>query len=283
MNAELTSSFRDHPLLVRRTRFVHQAQPGQHVLREFTHPQPSFAVCEVATQIIGGELPASNGNGEFLFALFPASPATLPDRERAAQQWLCAAHDGHDGVLEVVARDDRILWKAGRAAFLGPPERADEMFSPLIEFAFLEAQIHRLEGEVDAGWTAAHGDIPLTHQVAENAVARWSHVNDMTCRVTKCRMDCCDLRRQLSALNPEVSLTARQLLADLCEKARFSDRLAAVEARIDAMMGLYQVANDRLSAYSYFRREWWLEVWIILVIIAELLAIFVQLWFAGKK
>jgi hypothetical protein len=278
MNAELTSSSRDRPILVRRTCFVSQARPGQQVLREFVHPKPSLAVCDVSTSMVISESPVSNGNGEFLFALFPANSGTLPDRQREARRWLSSAHDGHDGVLEVAAREDRILWKAGRAAFLGPPERADEVFSQLLEFAFLDGQIHRLEAVVAAAWTEARGDIPLTHQVAENGVALWPHVNDMTCRVTKSRMDCCDLRKQLSAPAPENSMAARQLLADLCDKARLSDRLAAVETRIEAMMNLYQVANDRLSAYSYFRREWWLEVWIILVIVVELVAIFVQLW-----
>jgi hypothetical protein len=280
MNAQLTTSLHAPPTLIRRMRFVPRAQPSELVLRKFTHPQPFFAVCDTCAPNATAESPGPDGNDEFLFALFPANPTTLPDQCRDAQQWLNASQNGRDGMVEVDLRDDRVFWKAGRAAFLGSPERADEALTPLIEFAFVEGQIRRLEAEVDAAWMMARGDIPLTHQVAPRDVARWPEINKRTCRVTLCRMDHCDLQRQLESPLAELSVTARQILVDLCGRARLADRLGAMEARIIAMMSLYGAANDRLSAYSYFRREWWLEVWIILVIIAEMAAIFVQLWMA---
>ncbi|HVP11038.1 MAG TPA: hypothetical protein VMV94_07605 [Phycisphaerae bacterium] len=283
MNAELTTLIRNHPLLMRRTRFVSQAQPGERVLRVFCRPQHCLVVSEPFTPDAVAQSVGTNGDKEFLFAIFPAGPGTQVERCQDAQGWLIGSHDNHDGVLEVAVREDRMLWKAGRAAFLGPPERADEALAPLIEFAFVEGQIRRLEAEVDAAWTACHGHISLTHQVMSKDVARWPAVNEMTRRVTLCRMDCCDLRRQLESPSAELSAAARQVYGDLCAGARLADRLAAMEARINAMMSLYSAANDRLSAYSYFRREWWLEVWIILVIIAELAVIFLQLWLAGWK
>jgi hypothetical protein len=277
VNAELTTLLRDRSTFVRRMRFVSQAQPGEHVLREFSRPRPVFAVCDTPSSKPAATPPRSNNDEELLFAVFPTDPDTLADRRREAHVWLAGPHNGNGSPLEVAARDDCVLWKHGRAAFLGPPERADEMLAPLLEFAFVEGQICRLEADVCSAWETAGRDIPLTNQIAPKDVVHWPHVNEMTRQVTLGRMRYCDLSCRLQGPPAELSATARQVLADLSGRARLSDRLAALNGRIEAMMNLYSAANDRLSAYSYFRREWWLEIWIILVIVAEMAAIFVQL------
>jgi uncharacterized Rmd1/YagE family protein len=81
---------------------------------------------------------------------------------------------------------------------------------------------------------------------------------------------------------PTLSLSgpARRLVSELANQADVPDRLKYVDDRLEVFENLYELANDRLSEYSHFVREYRLELWIVALLVVEALLILVELWLA---
>ena len=264
----------------RRVRFVPAAQPHDHVLREFAQPQRTLAICETLTAEACTQVAAGPAvDHELLFLFLPAGAATPPEWQQRAAQWLAGpVAQANHAPLEVMLRSDRVVWRPGRALFQGAPERMDEALAALAEFAFLEGQLRRLERDLDADTVVAQGDVALTHSVTSPDLARREHVNDMTRRTTARRLYLPLLERSLESPSADLSGSARRLLAELGNQADVADRLESLEDRNEVIYDLYELANDRLSEFGYYRSEWWLELWIIVILLAELVGIGLELW-----
>ena len=65
-------------------------------------------------------------------------------------------------------------------------------------------------------------------------------------------------------------------------QAEVVDRLGWLDDRIEVYEDLYELANDRLSEFSYFNREYRLELWIILLLIAEVVIMLGELWMLSR-
>ena len=268
-------------LMAFRIRFVDPTVAGRSgLLREFDDPARAAACAERMTF---DDLPAArNGTApadELLVVLVPAGSATVIEFQKAAEGWMAPprARNGNP-IAEVVLRSDRILWRPGQAMIQAPPERFDEDLAAVVEFAFYEGHLRRLEREVDDDWPTAEADVPLTHGVTRPDLARWPHVNRMTERVTLRRMRFARLARRLEQASPTLPGPSRRLVAELLSQAEVTDRLAAVDDKLEVYEDLYELANDRLSEFSYFRSECRLEVWIIVILVLEIL---VMLWEVG--
>ncbi len=68
----------------------------------------------------------------------------------------------------------------------------------------------------------------------------------------------------------------KHLIGELTKKTRvWDDRIEAVDDKLEFLEDVYELANDRLTEFRYFRRESTLELWIIALLVLELA---VTLW-----
>ena len=61
-----------------------------------------------------------------------------------------------------------------------------------------------------------------------------------------------------------------RLARELAVQSEVVERLRVLDDQLEVVADLYELANDRLTEYSYFLREYRLERWILLALVAEL-------------
>jgi hypothetical protein len=202
--------------------------------------------------------------------LLPAGSATPFEWQRRAEEWMRPdPATGGPPTIDLLVRSERVLWRPGRAAIFGAPERCDELLPGLVQFAFYEHELRKLEQGLDAEWDTVEADIPLTHSVGRPALERREHVDAMTRRTSVRRMQLVRLESRLEKPSPALASPARRLAGELAVQAEVLERLHWADDKLEVYEDLYELANDRLSEFTYFIREYRLELWIIILLLAE--------------
>jgi hypothetical protein len=270
-----------------RISFSERETPGETVLRRFRDPAPQVAVGRIASveEILSS--PDADSHRERLdFIFLPSGSATPIDLQRRAEGWIVGQPDaGQDGeptppAIDLVLQSDRIVWRPGKAVVVGSARRLDDWLPGLVDFSFYEAELGRLERELADGWPTAEADVALTHSVGAGALARREHVNQTTRETALRRIRLARLSPHLEKPTLSLSGPARRLVSELANQADVADRLKYVDDRLEVFENLYELANDRLSEYSHFVREYRLELWIVALLVVEALLILVELWLA---
>ena len=261
-----------------RIRFVGEPSLGARVVMEF----PELGRFAVAGSLALDDLPPASEPhaGPELYVLCLRGGAAVPfEWRQRAEAWM-AKPPSRPGqaMLDLVLQSDRVLWRAGRALVIGAPDRFDDVLAGLIHFSFYEGELRRLEAEIDTWWEAAERDAALTHQVDTAAVRRWPHVNRMTEVATLARMRLVRITRPLEKAAGTLAGPARRLVSELALQAEVADRLTYVDDKLEVFEDLYELANDRISEFNYFRREYVVEIWIVVVLLLELTLFLVELF-----
>ena len=269
-----------------RIRFVDRLPGGRPALATFAHPYPRFAVAESlgVEELLALSICPEPEEDRLRLLLLPAGLASPQELLKQAEEWM------HRGGLsagqptaDLMLRSERILWRPGQALMIGPPERLQEVLPGLIEFAFYEEELRRLEREIEADWETAGVDVYLTHSVGREEVKRRSHVDEMTVHMTRRRMRFARLEPFLEKSSIALPGPARRLATELAMQAEVIDRLGWLDDRIEVCEDLYELANDRLSEFSYFDREYRLELWIIVLLVAEVIIMSIELWATFRR
>lgn len=252
-------------------RFAPNLPPGTAPLRQFADPSRHYAYLEFERlDQVPADAPAAPApTDRFEFLFLPGGSATPYELQKQAEAWMAPGPDG-EPPLEVVMRSDRVLWRPGRGLMHGAPDRMDETLLALADFAYHEGQLRRLEGELEAHFETASGDIPLTTgSVTAADLARRGHVHEMTCLVTRMRLEISRLEKSLEHASATLPGAGRRLAAEFLTQALAIDRRRWVDDRLEVYEDLYELANDRLSEYRYFRKEALLELGVIGILIVE--------------
>lgn len=199
----------------------------------------------------------------------PAGQATPYELQVRAEAWM--AHDG-TAPAEIAVRSTRVLWRPGRAVCFGPPADAEDVIAGLLHFALAERALSALEADVEAQWPAWQQDIALTHGVGRRELARQRHVNAMTAAAHGQRLRFVRLEAALETPRAALPPIGRRVFGELVLQAEALSRLRALDDAIEAGQELYDTANDRLLEYSYFRREYVIEILILIVLLVDLAA-----------
>ncbi len=256
-----------------------EASRGGRILAEFQDPYHCYAVAE---PISPESLPAKGddavADAELYIWFMPGGSATPFEVQKRGEAWMESPSKQANPTIEVLFRSDRIFWRPGRALINGAADRVDETIEGLVEFAFHEGELRRLEREIDADWSTAEGDIPLTHSVDGGDLRRQGHVDEMTQKTTIRRMHYARLERRME--KPALSLpgASRRLVNELALQAEILERFKSLSDRLEVYEDLYESANDRLSEYRYYRGEFWLEIWIIVVLFLEVVLMLLDLF-----
>ncbi|HKD36668.1 MAG TPA: hypothetical protein VKB78_07700, partial [Pirellulales bacterium] len=172
-------------------RFVERLPADSPALATFSHPQKTFAVAEPASveQWLAESAPGGDRSDRLPLLLLPAGIASPQELQcQALDRMHCRGHSNEPPTVELLLRSERILWRPGRALLIGPPDSLDEVLPGLIEFAFYEGELRRLEREVEADWPTLESDGHMTHSVGRAVLARRGHIDEMTIRTLQRRM-----------------------------------------------------------------------------------------------
>lgn len=243
------------------------------LLARFGDPQPYAAYARIKELGALGALPAAGEeSAETIDVLFiPGGAATPYAEQQRAEAWMAKPADRRsEPTIELVMRSDRVLWRAGRALVQGAGERFLELLDGLVDFAFHEGELRKLEREIDRDWPAYEADIRLTHAVGDAEMPEQARVNAMTVAATRRRMLFARLERPLEKASITLPGPARRLVSELAVQAEILERMKSADDRIEVFEDLYELANDRLCEYHYFSTELRIERWIFVVLAAEL-------------
>ncbi len=242
-----------------RVRFVETAPAGAVVVREFDDPQRRFAIVEpMAVEDLLGQSSGPEWAEEFYWLV--CSESSSPEQELArARRWVARPADDAEPTVETMSRGDTLRWRPGRAWMCGSPEHVEENLAALIDFAFHEGELRKLEREVQNEWRTAEADIPLTYDLDGYALQQQFHVSEMTRHATLRRMRFARLERHLQSPALTLPAPARRLVADLLEQTEVSQRLRAADRRITVLEELYRACSARMlhlrQASRFARRE----------------------------
>lgn len=256
-----------------RVRFVAETSPADHVLMALADPAQRFAVATPTSPEELLELPGAAGStDEWLLLLIPSGSTALAPWWSRAERWMRAPGNGGEAsTVEIALTGDRLLWQPHRAVVEAAPERLDDVVRALVDFAFRERDLQQLERQVEAEWAVCEADIPLTHQVGVKELRRWSHVNACTERAARRRMQYTRLADRLTLPGPERSAAAARWILELVRRTGVAQRLEHLDDRLEVVEDVYELANDRLSEYRYFRIECLVEIVVAFLLLAELL------------
>ncbi len=270
-------------LAVRAQRIRFVASSPAPAVAQFTHPTRKVAIAEPLnpTELFSSAPPSapSPDTDQFILVVVPAGAATPMETQRQVESWMHAVAPGSPPTVEILLRSERVLWRAGQAAIFGTPERCDELAPGLIEFAFYEGELQKLERELEQYWPAAESDAALTHAVGQPELAQQSHVNELTAGMARRRIRFARLEPCLEKASIALPGPARRLAGELAMQAEVLDRLGWVDDRLEVFENLYELANDRLTEFTYFNREFRLELWIIVLLVMEVIIMGLDLWY----
>lgn len=219
----------------------------------------------------------SGRQGRFCFGIHASGQIDGYQRINQLQEWVAS-----DGVpVELMLQSDRVLWTPRRAFVLGAADRGDDLVNSLVTFTFFESRLSRLEEEVFALLGKVSHDSHLTHQVGRRDLRRWSDVNDITRRLWSFRACFAAIEPRLEKAPLSLSGQARRLYSELFVIGELADRCEALDGQLEVLEDLYESANDRLSEFSYFSKEYLLEAIIIGVLAVDLALTIIDLFVIG--
>jgi len=173
-----------------------------------------------------------------------------------------------------------VAWQPGLAVLSVRAEHEDDVVAAITYFSFYEGELRKLEQRVDELWPKAERDVALTHQVKKHDLARTDSINELTRVVQLARMRFSRIAWLLENPDPDLLSNAGcQIVSELVGRGNIENRLEAVEDRLEIFSDLYELANDRLSEFSFFWREYTLEVWILAMLVLEVVLLVIEALF----
>ena len=248
-------------------RFPEKAPEGSAALLDFAE-LGRVAVAEP----VDADAPAPTDPEAFLVVHLAGGNAAPPQTREAAEAWIAGP-----SLIDLTLQSDRILWRPGRALVIGAGADFDAYLQGLTSFAFYESELRRLERDLLTWWPVAQKDARLTHRVDGRALYRWAHVAKMTEAITGARFRHVAIEGPLEKGPEPLPGLGRRLFVELALRIEATHRLERLDDRIDVVADLYELANDRLSEFSYFRREYVLEFLIIGVLALEVLLLLYEI------
>jgi hypothetical protein len=263
-------------------RFTETPEADTEVLMRFQEPYPRVATCRTLPP---GDLGDSANAGtslqpseDELFILHLPSTAE-PQWNTQAEKWM-ALHgvNGTFRALQFKVDGGVVLWKPGLAVVRASAECLDSILEALVDFAFFEGELRKLEREVAADCLHAQRDVSLVYHVTKAELARSEEVGMMTSLVLLRRLRCARLGGRLVEPPRNLSDSAFKFASRLRDETDVESRLEIVDGQIEVYEYQYEMINQRLSDYSNFRREYVVEIVIVVLLALELITMTLDFW-----
>jgi hypothetical protein len=260
-------------IVVRRIRFASHSVTSGRVCRTFKHPRLCLAVEEpAALTVIPKKAPSAPGDE--LFVVF-VQPKAVAEWEEISAGPLPS--DSESPNADVKWKEGRVRWQPGLAVVYLRGAIQEEVLAALVEFAFYEGELRRLEAEMDTREAAANDDVSRAHTIQRRDKAHWPRFTAAIEAFTRMRL-------AFARLSPRFSEAARgpgsfsyRLASRLLHQAQTEARAEALDTRLEACEELYEGANDRVADHKGWHNGHVLEVIIVALLMLEVVLLCVEL------
>jgi hypothetical protein len=259
----------DMTVMLVRVRFDAAAPEGAACLLTFTDPQPGVAVASLLPLEAMSRPAPERAAAELRVLCVPAGSADEAAWRDRAQAWMESATDDGDPPLRAGGDGSSVLWKAGRAVILAPADRMEPALAAVAEFAYYEWQLRRLETEIAADWHILESHMPLAQEVRAKDLKGRPGLAAGTAQTMQRRLRCARLERRLMSPAASLGEAAVKLGRRLRDEAEIGERLETLDGQIEIYEYVYELANQRMGEYRNFRREYIVEILIVLLLAAE--------------
>jgi hypothetical protein len=255
----------------RRIRFVDDLNrpASDGVLRRFMRPRAAVAVQEdLGVEDLSAGSAAATDPAECLDVVMSPRDISAELRKKL-EAWLAAASPDATPAIAIDLDGLRVLWRPGKAWVQGVANRDTDLPAGLIDFAFYEGELRRLEQSVLPYEATAPDDVDLTFRIGLAGRANWERFGRTIEAVAQLRLTYARLEPQLLLRPRTLPPEGRRLVARLRAKADTADRLEVCGNRIEACEDLYEGAVDRITDYKFYAKGLLLEVGIVVLLTLE--------------
>jgi hypothetical protein len=166
-----------------------------------------------------------------------------------------------------------VLWRENQAIIHGPADRLQGLLRAVVEFTYYEAQLSKLEEEVEADWAIAEGHTIFAHEQHHPNPAQYKQIGEMTQRVQERRMRYARIERRLYTPSDELPTAAYKAGLRLRDEEDIEARLEDADQKIEVYQDLYEAINQRVGEERHFRSELFMEIVIAALLAVEILAV----------
>jgi hypothetical protein len=263
--------------------YAGEAAPGKTALAVIKEPRAVSAYSQSVdpmAALAGTATPPAGSNG-FVFVFVPSGSATAYEIQKRAEQWMASRPGEQDGIMEVVFRGERLLWRPGRALCIGTQQHINDMLAAVTQFAISEGELARLERQAEEACATLEKDKHLSDNLRSRDLKLRPHVDAMTRTALDMKLAYLRIEKALEAPSGEISGSARRVFIELTTLATAKNRLLRIDTLVDAILEQYKFINDRFSDYRYFLREYYLIALLVLLLCAQMIIELPLLWRTG--
>jgi hypothetical protein len=165
----------------------------------------------------------------------------------------------------------KIQWRPGKAMLQGPPQNFESLVDALVEFAFLEGELRRLERLLETQEAQAPADVPRAHRIRFRDRKEWRRIGETVEQLYSMRLIYGRLESRFATVLHTMPRESRQAMERLVEESGLEERMTGVSDRLEACEDLYEGANDRIADYHWYLEGSWMEGAIIVLLIIEII------------
>jgi hypothetical protein len=253
---------------VLRIQFVEAKEPpAGRIIGKFTQPRQIYSIA----------LDSGAGTSQLEILLVTERDARTGI---AVDAWL-ATPEGADGRCSIKAVSDGgiIYWRTGRAVVEAAPEVAQELVSAVVEFSFLEGELYQLEQALLPHESNAPNDVTYAYEVRGAHREQWARLVQTMQSLAHLRLTYARLEPHLIKGRHSLPVHARRSVSRLIARADVPARLEALSDRLEACEDLYEGAVDRITDFRWYKKGYWLEMAIVLLLAAEVFLLLFDLYF----
>lgn len=197
--------------------------------------------------------------------------------EAVVRQWVSATTVPPSPVAFVPLYGCQVVWAAGRAAIIGPPDRLDQLAAAVTDFAGVEAELRAVERRAVALLETVEADVAGSLSLEE-------HSPDRRTQVAARHLEAVALGRRLALLAPAVHAPplhpptlASQLGERLRERTRLVERHEFATQRAELAERVAEACGQRALEAGIARRQSGLEWTIVVLLVIQTALLVVEL------
>ena len=252
-------------------RFARDAQASESILRRFAQPRSIVAVAQPAELSLLADEPWPHAFDD-LYVILPSTPVP-PEVRSTVDRWLAARDKPDMPPLLVVNMDaGTIRWRPGRAVVEGKVDGCKNLVAALVDFAFFEGELRRLEQDLLPYEASAADDIAFAYQIRQADRIQWKRLGQTQQSISGLRPTFARLEPSLRSVSRALPPDAQEALTRLIAGSDVPSRLEAFDGRLEACQDLYEGAVDRIADFRWYRHGELLEITIVVLLILELTA-----------
>jgi hypothetical protein len=260
--------------------YAGEARPDGTALTVIRHPRAAWVYArpiDARAALADDTAPAADANG-LTFIFVQSGSATAYELQKQTERWMARRPGEQEGILEVLFRSERLLWRHGRALCFGTTDFLNDMLIAVAHFSLCEAELQKFEQQAEDAWHTIESDIHLTDQLSWGALKHRPHVDEMSRKATAMQAGYLRLEKALEAPATEFSGPARRVFIELTLLATVENRLLRLDDAVDGMSDHYKFLNERFSDYRQFLREHRIVVLIIIVLSVQTVVLAEGYW-----